>query len=138
MPLPNLIHPIEVEIEPADKANALYDRDAREPVRSVARAATIVLEAQVEYRDPGDPRWQAMGIHESVTGYLLFRVLDLEAAGYTPGPTGGDRIVRIGHRTASLFTLQRKDAGHYGSEDGSTLVLVYFGDRRPSATTALQ
>lgn len=133
MPTPRLIHPIEVQVLPADKAATPMDRDAREPIRSVKRSEAITIPAQVQPRSPGDPRWTATGPLDSATGYLLFRRIDLEEAGWTPSPTGGDRVVAIGTRETDLYTLQDEDGGHYASEGGASLVVVYYSDRRPSS-----
>lgn len=132
MPLPNLIHPIDIVIKPIDRASTTYDRQAREPVRTVKRAAAdVLIEAQVSYRGTMNPRLIPEGIAEQVAGYLLFRVFDLTEAGYAPNI--GDRITAIGLRTTSLFVLQNVDLGHYGDQNGASLVRVFFEDRRPSA-----
>ena len=109
------------------------DADAREPVRSVKRGTAFDLQAQVQYRSSGDPRFPGEGPLASAAGYLVFRRVDLVEAGYTPSEIGGDRIVSIGTRQTELYTLQDEDGGHYASEGGASLVFVYFADRRPSA-----
>ena len=131
MPLPNLIHPVRVSIQKMDKSATTFDADAREPVRSAPRAATITLNAQVSLRST--ERSPDLGglVSENVGGYLLFRVVDLTAKSYTPSI--GDKIVSIGHRSVELYILQSEDLGHYPGQMGATLVKAYFEDRRPAA-----
>lgn len=128
--VPNLIHPVNVTILPLNESATVYDRDAREPVGQVAVSATVTIKAQVAWRVPMDPKWEAMGPVEDVRGYLLFRYLDLTAAGYSPKL--GDMITKIGHVDTLVFMTQLQDAGHYPDQNGATMRMAYFGDRRPS------
>jgi len=128
--LPNLIHPIWITIQRADKTATVYDEDAREPIRSVVREE-VTIQAQIVYRQVADPRFESYGLTEDARGYLLFRFSDLEARSYTPAR--GDMITALGHRATKLFLLQHADAAHYPDQDGASLVRWFWGDRRPSA-----
>ena len=130
MPLPNLLHPIDVTIERADKATTPYDPDIREPLRT-ARRISVTVKAQVKYFQVGTPEWEKMGFSEEVKGYLLVRKTDVAAIPYTP--SRGDRITAIGGRATALYLLQWNDTGHYPDQGGYTLMRLFFTDRRPSA-----
>jgi len=129
MVLPNLIHPIWITIQRADKSATVYDPDAREPLRSVHREE-VLIQAQIVYRQVADPRFEGYGLTEDARGYLLFRFTDLDAKGYTPAR--GDMITQLGHRATKLFLLQSADAGHYPDQNGASLIRWFWGDRRPT------
>jgi len=150
--LPNLIHPLPVTVRRRSNSSTLFDPVAREPVRQLWKAGQgpglgteLELEAQVHFGDgfikkptldPGAPR-------EASKGYLLFRLVDLVAAGVATdngdgtvefGLARGDLIVRVGRRRTKLYILYFKDAAGYPDQDGCTLLEVDFGDRQPSST----
>lgn len=151
MTLPNLIHPIPVHLQRQNRAATVFSTRAREPVRQLWKAGqgpgtgTVdVLSGQVNWSDgkirkpdlfPGGPE-------EKTDGYVLFRYVDLVAAGVATenadgtidsGILRGDKIVRIGRRRVNLFVLFFRDAGHYPDQGGATLLEVNFVDREPSA-----
>lgn len=130
MPLPNLLHPVTVTIERADKATTPYDPDIREPLRT-ARRVSVSVRAQVKYFQTGTPEWERMGFSEEVKGYLLVRKTDVDAISYVPAR--GDRVTAIGNRTTALYLLQWNDAGHYTDQGGYTMMRLFFTDRRPAA-----
>lgn len=131
MVLPNLIHPVDATIQPANRAGAHYDRDAREPMRSVARATTITLPVQVHYNSIAEPSWGDTGATSATEGYLLARYCDLTARSYTP--RRGDRVTALGHVATELYLSMKEGAGHYPDQDGASLIKLHFTDRRPSA-----
>ena len=134
MPAPNLIRPLTVTIERGVKADTAYDRDAREPMRSLVRA-TVALPAQVVFDDRASPDIGGQGASEQFDGHLTFRLRDLAAKGYTPAR--GDHVVQLGNRATSLYVQATQDAGHWGDQSGHTLVKAWFSDRRPSASAPL-
>lgn len=129
-----LIAPVDVQIKPADRAATAaagaFDRDGREPVRTVRRSATVTIRAQVEYRERNSTSPHLGGPAKDVSGYLIVRPEDLTAVGYTPKL--GDLISKIAAKDVALYVQTAEDAGHLGSS-GQTLAVVYFTDRRPSA-----
>jgi hypothetical protein len=129
MPVPNLIHPINVTVMAIHKAATRYDDDAREPVRSVTRRTPLVVPAQVSYQIPR-PDLLPIGVSEKASGYMLFRRVDLLARGYAPAR--GDKFSKVGHETADLYVLHVEPLGHYQDQNGSTLVRAYFADRQPA------
>lgn len=130
MPLPNLVHPVSVTIQKSDKSNSVFDTDAREPIR-VVRRTSVTISAQVSMRRTSpDPSVGGL-LSERVGGYLIARVIDLNALSYSP--TIGDKITNIGHRTVDLYLSQVEDLGHYPGQNGATLLKIYFEDRRPAA-----
>ena len=125
---PDLIHEVDVVIEPVDKAATVYHSRAREPVKQVARSASVTVGAQVQWvkQDDGSPT--RGGAEEGSSGYLVFRRTDLEAKGYDP--KRGDKVTSIDTQTGlQLFLMGREPAGHYGGTN--KLLLMNFGDRQP-------
>lgn len=145
--IPNLIHSVPVEIQRMERAVTVLDPVAREPVRQVWRndggpgtGAPLSLEAQVNWNDGhiAKPTFPPGGVEEEWKGYLLFRVVDLVAAGVATEESDGtliiaivrgDRIVRIGRRTVNLYVLQFRDVAAYPDQGGATLLEVRFSDR---------
>lgn len=130
MPVPSLINPIKATIQSADTTTTPYDRDTREPIRTVRRV-TESIDAQVAHDLPRDFAVWGMGPAEDVRGYLVVRKKDVDAASYVP--SRGDRITKLGHRATALYVLQVVDFGHHGDTNGSSLFLLTFGDRRPTS-----
>lgn len=135
MPMPRLIHPVDVTILRVDKSSTAYDRDAREPLRSVARVEVRTV-AQVGYKSIRDPAYQPQGIAVDAKGHLLFRVVDLDEVDYEPSE--GDKITQIGIRAVELYVTACSDLGHYGDQGGATLVRAYFSDRTPASGRPIQ
>jgi hypothetical protein len=145
--IPNLIHPVPVTIQRMEPNATLLDPVAREPVRQMWRndcgpgtLAPLQLEAQVNWNDGemARPTFPAGGAEEEWKGYLVFRVVDLVAAGVAvENPDGtlqislarGDRIVRIGRRVVDLYVLWFRDIAAYPDQGGATLLEVTFNDR---------
>jgi len=130
MVMPRLIHPIPVTVERLNTAATVYDDDASEPVRQANRAVSYNLQAQVKWTThDGDTPTQA-GLQDVESGYLLFRKVDCDAAGYTP--TRRDRITRIGTLTSmKLYIVGVKPRGHYPDQGGHSLWQCDFRDRAP-------
>lgn len=126
MPLPNLIHPVDCVIEPINRAATVYNRGTREPIRNVARKATVTVEAQVSRGAP-PPEVLPQGLNQSVDGYLLVRKIDIDEIGYYPA--AGDRIVKLGWEDVETFVVSVGWAGHYPDQMGASLLRIFFADR---------
>jgi len=130
MPLPNLIHPIRVVVQQIDTAATVYDPDTREPVQQAARKTNVVL--------PGQPKWvseESLGIARagsspSASGYVLFRMVDLTAAGVTLRLN--DRITMQGHLVDEVYIVRLQPLGHYPGQNGASLIRAWFADRLPA------
>lgn len=130
MPLPNLIHAIDCDVEQIDTAATLYDPDTREPIQAAARATVITC--------PGQPRWTSQkqleaagfGPADKVSGYVLFRYFDLDARSITLRVN--DRIVMQGRHTDEVYIVRLQPSGHYRDQDGASLVKAWFSDRLPA------
>jgi hypothetical protein len=137
-----------VTLQRAVRAATVFDPVAREPVRQLWHAgegpglgSAVDLLAQVNWDREGrigEPRSHAGGVQETTTGYLLFRVADLLAAGVATansdgtlnlGIARGDRITRIGRRAVDLYVTFFRDVGNYPDQGGATLLEVQFADR---------
>jgi hypothetical protein len=150
--IPLLIHPIPIRIERRNTAATTFDHRAREPVRQLWRAGAgpgtgtaVDLVAQVNFNREdgiGVPKIRPHGVEETSEGYLLFRVVDLLAAGVATdhgdgtvdfGIERGDRITRIGRRRTNYFVTFFRDVAGYDDQGGATLLEVDFSSRNPSS-----
>lgn len=130
MAIPNLIHPIDIDIEQIDKGATIYDPDTREPIQQASRTATITLK--------GQPRWRrldAVSMHRGgdrleAKGYIVFRKEDLDALGIEININ--DKITRIGHTDVEYFVVEREWIAHLPRFNGPSLMKAWFNDRRPS------
>jgi len=134
VPIPRLIHPITIEIEPSQKTATAYDDDAAEPVRQVKRDTTITTKAQIQWYREDQAVARDGGRAETDDGYVLFLTRTLNALGYAPAL--GDRVKRIGTgayaRDVDLYFTYLEPCGHYPGQDGNTLLLCGFRDRQPT------
>lgn len=129
---PNLIDPTPVVIERVEKDTTIYDRDAREPTRTLTRS-TVTIPAQLQHVRRGNPVMQPIGADEQIRGHFTVRRYDLEKAGYEP--KRGDKIVKIGKYELNVerYISQVQWHGHHGRDGGATLMRLYYVDRRPAA-----
>ena len=133
MPLPNLIHPVPVIIEQLDEGETYYDEDAREPIQDGARPVQVTLQGQVEWRSQKNAQQTRAGVVEGADGYVLFRLIDLAAAGITIDRE--DRFARIGGIDTDVYVHRLEWVGHYPEFGGPTLLKAYFEDRGPARQT---
>jgi len=133
MPVPNLLHPVNVVVEPGAPATTRFDEDAREPVRTMERMSPISLLAQVEWAI-ASPKAFAAGPVQGAAGYILVRKVDIDAIPYSP--RRGDKITTIGNQTTDLYVSHVAPTGHYTDAGGTTLYRIWFEDRRPASGVA--
>lgn len=131
MPVPNLIHPVPVELEQIDKGSTVYDDEAREPVQTISRSEKKTLKAQVLWGGHEEATSTKAGLQEGERGYVLFRQKDLNKAGVTSIETG-DKFVKLGLISTLVFVTRQVPMGHYPSAGGHTLLKVFFADRAPA------
>lgn len=151
--IPNLIHPVPVTVQRQVAAATTFDDRARQPVRQLWKrgqgpgtGSEEELEAQVQWNQAkriGEPELKPAGVEERTDGYLLFRIVDLVAAGVAVengdgtldfGFQRGDKIVRIGRRRVNLYVTFFRDVASYPDQGGATLLEVNFSDRAPSSS----
>lgn len=147
--IPNLIHPIPVNIQRIKPSLTVMDPVSREPVRQLWKegqgpglGSVTELMGQMNWNIGyiAKPQLHPGGVEEKYKGYVLFRLIDLITSGVATEQSDGtveisisrgDLIVRIGRRTTELYVLAFKDVAGYTDQDGGTLLEVYFGDREP-------
>lgn len=147
--IPNLIHPVPVTLRRKNVAASTLDARAREPVRQLWRrgdgpgaGTEETVEGQMNWNDGNfaKPRLPPGGAEEKSEGYVLFRIVDLLAAGIVTenvdgtldfGISRGDKIVRVGRRAVNLFVTFVRDVGGYTDRGGGTMLEVNFEDRAP-------
>ncbi len=126
--IPNLIHPIEIRIQPSDPETGLLDADAREPVFGVRGGAAWTIDAQIAYDLRNPPSFEIGGVRITATGFVVVRTADLAARSRTIHC--GDRIAAIGGTATDLYVLGTTPRAHYPAH-GATLLRCYFSDRKP-------
>jgi len=133
MTIPNLIHPVPIKIQRISTSSTMYDEDMREPIQQAKRAATATIQGQVKWTRQYALDYRKGGASEEAAGYILFRKLDMDAAGFTVQPN--DRIVQMGTVETDVYVERLEWIGHYSDQGGPTMMKAYFGDRRPSKVT---
>ena len=114
MPTPNLLNPVNVIVEKADKSGVGQDHLRREPVNRIVRTVRFTIEAQVSWYDQVDMVPGAAGTVDNDSGYIMVRTMDREKLGETIAR--GDRIIKIGKRTVALFVTDFSLHSHYNGD----------------------
>lgn len=128
---PNLIHPIQIEIEQIIPGETFYDPDTREPIQQAARSETVVVPGQPRIRSGDELNIVSRGGNRPESeGYILFRKVDLDARGIVLNIN--DRITKIGHLEQQLYITRLEWIGQLQDYNGPTLVKAWYEDRRPS------
>lgn len=128
---PNLIHPINIEIEQISREETFYDPFTREPIQQAVRKETMVVPGQPRIRSGDELNMESRGGDRPASdGYVLFRKVDLDAKGVTLGIN--DRITKIGHLAQELYINRLEWVGQYQEFNGPSLVKAWYVDRRPS------
>jgi len=133
MTLPRLLHPVDVYVEKIDRAGTYYDEDAREPAQGAARKTIVVIPGQVKWGTQLGLEPSKGGPREGAVGYVLFRRVDLEAAGVTL--QDNDCFKQLGDVDCDLYVDRLEFNSHYPSAGGPTLVKAHFSDRQPAKQT---
>ena len=133
MPLPRLLHPVDIHVEKIDRAATAYDHDAREPIVQAARKTIVVVPGQVNWGTQKGLEPSKAGPREGASGYVLFRHTDLTVAGLTL--EDNDRFAKLGNVDTDLYVDRLEHTAHYGDQGGPTLVKAYFSDRAPAKQT---
>jgi len=131
--IPKLLHPVPCVIEKIDRAGTIMDEDAREPIQSASRPTTVTVPGQVEWGTQMGLEAAKTGPRETSSGYVLFRRIDLEAAGVTL--EDNDRLAKLGDVETDVYINRLEWKGHYPDQGGPTMVKAYFADRAPSKQT---
>jgi hypothetical protein len=133
MPIPNLIHPVPIEIQKINRAGTLYDDDAREPIQFARRNATLIIPGQVKWASQFKLEQNRVGPVEGASGYVLFRQIDLDAADAGAGIEleQNDRFIKIGLRETDVYIIDLTPTGHYPDILGHTMLKAWFADRQP-------
>lgn len=130
MVLPNLIHPVPIQLSQLDTSDTLYDDEAREPIQQATHSSVVTLPGQVKYGSSREASFHLGGLRENERGYVLFRQVDLDAQSVTLKIN--DRIVKIGQIDQNADIVRLEPTGHYPDQNGAALLKVYFSDRAPS------
>jgi len=133
MPIPTLLHPVEIKIEIKRPDLTVQDKEFQEPIGKVVRETQITIPGQVYWQDQNF-EGANVGVIDTMVGYALFRVVDLENKGIVLKE--GDKIASVG-KVADMpvggppFYLYRfQYRGHYPGL-GATLLKAWFNSRAP-------
>lgn len=128
---PILIHPVAISVLPIDSAATTFDPDTGEVIGRQSTKTQLVINGQL-----GQDRNESLandgpGPVSKARGYVLFRKVDLDTAGYQIGI--GDKFTSFGGQTVDVWVDELKPMGHYpGTPGGWTLIRAYYSDRRPA------
>lgn len=141
MPYPKLLHPLNIEIQPLDVGNTIYDQVAREEIQIVGRQNSIIIPAQMEFRDSandaiGDSKYTPAGLTPTEKGYALILTRTRSIIAPTWEPRIGDRIARLGvgsetEISLNVYVSRTKQSMHY-PRYGYCGLKLFFSDRKPS------
>jgi hypothetical protein len=123
-----LLFPVDVTVQPTDKANTEYNTLAREPVLEVARATSIVIKAQVEWAERKRGAQDRSGREDKSQGYFVVLTKDLTTKGWTP--KYGDKITNIPDHPGVYYVISATPHAHRGGK--SRTMHVEFRDRMPT------
>jgi len=129
---PRLIHPVDVKVIPKGTNKGVSQHSGDDVVvgRKKGTDLTVKLSGQPRWYTKDKLRRDEPTPTEGSTGYILFRVIDLEKNGYTF--KHGDNFVEIGGVVQNLFVLGTRPMGHYKGK--ARLLAVDFKDRQPVET----
>ncbi len=130
MVIPNLQHPVPIDVVSLDLANTIQDDDHRETVQQTATTTTLGVPGQVKWYAE-EMEIDAGGRKVKATGYILFRYLDLTARSVTL--KFNSRFTKIGNITCLVYVVNLAPLGHYPDQGGATMVKAFFHDRQPAA-----
>lgn len=141
MPLPTLLHPTLILIEPLMRSATIVDVDYREPIQQASRGPRFYCPGQVAWTSSERLDAQPMGADQQSAGYVLFRLIDVRLTGTAAGLgkyrlKQNDRILQMGVGDnaveTDLYITDLRYGGHYADQGGATLVKAFFQDRDPS------
>lgn len=130
MPLPNLIHPIDITLEQLDTAATIFDPDAREPLQAAARSTSVLLKGQPRWSSQKQLEVAGFGPADQVRGYVLFRYVDLNALSIVLKKN--DRIIMQGQLVDEVYIVRIEPMAHYPDQNGASLLKAWFTDRLPA------
>lgn len=130
MPLPNLIHPVNIIVDRLDVSSTVMDDDFREPVSQGARIASVTVPGQVRWGKAEGLKGQPAGPSYEYSGYVTFRKTDLDALSFMIKE--GDRLKNLGSTATDVYVVGLQWLGHYPDQAGPSLLRAYFHDRRPA------
>jgi len=137
---PELIEPINLEIESIDKGETTYSigpGGRREPINNIVRTL-FVIPAQVVFGNTEQVQHSSqLGTDEEASGYIIIRPKDLTDLGKTI--KRGDRIIKFidsngGERVLSnplYFVHSAGDLSSHFSGSGFSFIRALFTDRNP-------
>jgi hypothetical protein len=136
--LPNLLHPVLIEIEQISRATTIVDKDYNEPTQQAIRGPRKTCPGQVKWGMDERLRATLTGAEAESEGYILFRRVDLRARGIAELKQN-DRFTAEGaganRREVDLYITGLRFEGHYPDQGGPALVKAFFRDRQPSKQT---
>lgn len=133
--IPNLIHPVRVKVKRLVRDELVMDLDAREPYhgRRTTTSSEVTIDAQIKWRARDDLVPQMAGVVERSIGYILVRLIDMDAAmGTGVRFKRGDQIVEMGVLSGlDLYIVREEPIAHWHDQGGTTLIKYHFEDRAP-------
>jgi hypothetical protein len=130
MVMPNLLHPVNIQIEKWVIAGTIYDDDVREPIKQSKRNMVFTVPGQVSWDSEDLVIVDAAGTRLNASGYVLFRYVDLNRVSLILDHQ--DCIKKIGWHDVNVYIIKLEPVGHYSDQNGASMVKAFFSDRVPS------
>lgn len=118
-----------MSIQKIDTSETVYDDDYREPVQQSVRSPTVVVSGQIKWGLDEELASERGGAIEGSDGYVLFRLVDLEAVSHVIARE--DRFIKLGTIVVDVYVTALRYEGHYTDVGGPSLVKAFFAGRQP-------
>lgn len=131
-----LFHPELVTIRPLARAAQRVDALVGEPFAMLATGPEVQLRGQVDEDRRGERRPTQGGAELQEGGTVVFRLVDVIAAGWDP--TAGDEITAVADRSGAnaravrWYVIEAHRSGKRPRSSRADLVVCRFGTRSPS------
>lgn len=135
MPVPNLLHPVDITMEVRRSDLTVLDDDFQEPIGKVVRDEEVVIQGQVQWKRSAFEA-KNLGLQDDTIGYIFFRWMDL--INQNVSLKVGDKVTKIGNLEPAtmpvgglpFYFYRFEYRGHY-PKLGATLVKAWFSSKSP-------
>jgi len=119
MPVPNLLHPVPIQVQQLDTSETYQDDDYREPVQQAAHGETKTVQGQVLWSMKEALSVRLGGVEMQATGYVLFRYVDLSDQSIVLAVN--DRLIKLGTLEVDVYVIKLQPMGHNSDVGGSDI-----------------
>jgi len=125
--IPNKINFVDITLQKNQTATQHHDDVFMERTRSPKLSAAYMISGLPVYFSADSPQIENFGVSLNTTGYFVFRIIDLEAAGIDV--EFRDKVTKIGLIDVEVWINEVRPTAHYAAQGGATLKMAFFQDR---------